>query len=51
MPPADTSVRRGRKIKLILSLGGRVLEVPELVGLPMKEAIRKLAALPAETLR
>lgn len=31
-PPADSSVRRGRKVKLILSLGGRVLEVPDLVG-------------------
>jgi serine/threonine-protein kinase len=32
MPPPNASVRRGRKIKLILSLGGRVLEVPDLIG-------------------
>jgi len=32
MPPADAAVRRGRKVKLILSLGGRVLEVPDLKG-------------------
>jgi len=32
MPPAEAAVRRGRKVKLILSLGGRVLEVPDLSG-------------------
>jgi serine/threonine-protein kinase len=32
MPPSGASVRRGRKIKLILSLGGKVLEVPDLIG-------------------
>jgi len=32
VPPAGASVRRGRKIKLVLSLGGRVLRVPDLVG-------------------
>lgn len=32
MPRAGDSVRRGRKVKLILSLGGKVLNVPELVG-------------------
>jgi serine/threonine-protein kinase len=32
MPPAEAAVRRGRKVKLILSLGGRVLEVPDLAG-------------------
>ena len=31
-PRAGDSVRRGRRIKLILSLGGRVLRVPDLVG-------------------
>jgi len=31
-PPAGVSVRRGRKIKLVMSLGGKVLEVPALVG-------------------
>jgi len=32
MPAPGANVRRGRKMKLILSLGGRVLEVPDLVG-------------------
>jgi serine/threonine-protein kinase len=32
MPPAGSAVRRGRKVKLILSLGGKVLSVPDLVG-------------------
>ena len=32
MPPPEASVRRGRKVKLILSLGGKVLKVPDLVG-------------------
>jgi beta-lactam-binding protein with PASTA domain len=31
-PPDGTSVRRGRKVKLVLSLGGKVLQVPALVG-------------------
>lgn len=32
MPHPGSSVRRGRKVKLVLSLGGKVLEVPDLVG-------------------
>jgi serine/threonine-protein kinase len=32
MPPPGASVRRGRKVKLVLSLGGKLLPVPELVG-------------------
>jgi len=32
VPPPGATVRRGRKIKVILSLGGRVLVVPDLVG-------------------
>jgi serine/threonine-protein kinase len=32
MPPPGASVRRGRKMKLILSLGGKVLTVPDLTG-------------------
>lgn len=32
MPPEGAQVRRGRKLKLILSLGGRVLKVPNVVG-------------------
>lgn len=31
-PQADSSVRRGRKIKVVVSLGGEVLEVPDLIG-------------------
>jgi len=31
-PVAGASVRRGRRVKLIMSLGGRVLEVPDLIG-------------------
>lgn len=31
-PPAGSAVRRGRKIKLVVSLGGQVLSVPEIVG-------------------
>ncbi len=31
-PPEHASVRRGRKVKLILSLGGKVLQVPDLIG-------------------
>lgn len=31
-PPPGASVRRGRKMKLILSLGGKVLTVPDVVG-------------------
>jgi len=31
-PRAGAAVRRGRKIKLVVSLGGRVLETPSLVG-------------------
>ncbi len=31
-PPAGASVRRGRKIRVVLSLGGEVLRVPDLVG-------------------
>jgi serine/threonine-protein kinase len=32
MPQPGASVRHGRKVKLILSLGGKVLSVPDLVG-------------------
>jgi serine/threonine-protein kinase len=32
MPTPGSNVRRGRKMKLILSLGGKVLSVPDLVG-------------------
>jgi serine/threonine-protein kinase len=31
-PGPGSSVRRGRKVKLVLSLGGKVLQVPDLAG-------------------
>ncbi len=36
-PPAGASVRRGRKVRIVLSLGGQVLEVPDLVGQPERK--------------
>lgn len=38
-PPPGATVRRGRKITLILSLGGKVLQVPDLTG----QAVRAVA--------
>jgi len=35
-PRAGFEVRRGRRLKVVLSLGGRVLEVPDLVGQPSR---------------
>ncbi|MCP3978926.1 MAG: PASTA domain-containing protein [bacterium] len=32
VPPPQASVRRGRKIKLVMSLGGRIIPVPDMVG-------------------
>lgn len=32
VPRSGAAVRRGRKVKLVMSLGGQVLEVPDLVG-------------------
>ncbi len=31
-PPAGSLVRRGRKVNLVMSLGGKVLKVPDLIG-------------------
>lgn len=36
-PPAGTRVKSGRKVRLVLSLGGRVLEVPAVVGQAARE--------------
>jgi serine/threonine-protein kinase len=35
-PPPEISVRRGRKLRLVMSLGGKVLEVPDLIGHPAR---------------
>jgi serine/threonine-protein kinase len=35
-PRPGSSVRRGRRVKLVLSLGGKILTVPELVGHPSR---------------
>jgi eukaryotic-like serine/threonine-protein kinase len=37
MPAAGAAVRRGRKVRLVLSLGDQVLKVPELIGHPARE--------------
>jgi serine/threonine-protein kinase len=37
-PPAGASVRRGRRVRVVLSLGGKVLVVPELVGRKARQA-------------
>jgi serine/threonine-protein kinase len=42
MPPAGAAVRRGRKVKLVLSLGGKVLRVPDFVGRPARTAAIEL---------
>ncbi len=42
-PQAGTSVRSGRKIKLVLSLGGEVLTVPDLVGQGARAAEHEIA--------
>jgi serine/threonine-protein kinase len=41
-PPAGASVRRGRKIRVVLSLGGEVLKVPDLVGKADRQAVVEL---------
>ena len=35
-PRPGSSVRRGRRVKLVLSLGGKILTVPDLVGHPSR---------------
>jgi len=42
MPPEGARVRRGRKLKLIVSLGGRVLKVPNIVGQASRAVTIKL---------
>jgi serine/threonine-protein kinase len=41
-PPPGATVRRGRKINLILSLGGKVLRVPDLTGQAVRAAAVEL---------
>jgi len=42
MPPPGAEVRRGRKVKLILSLGGKVLQVPDIAGHASRAAVIEL---------
>ena len=54
MPPPGASVRRGRKIKLIVSLGGKVLEVPDLIGQAARAVeieLRREGFIPGEEAR
>ena len=37
-PPAGIQVRRGRTIRVVVSLGGETLTVPDLVGQPARQA-------------
>jgi serine/threonine-protein kinase len=36
-PSEGASVRRGRKIRLVVSLGGKVIPIPEIVGHPARQ--------------
>lgn len=50
-PPPGSSVRRGRKIRLTVSLGGKVISVPDLVGKPDRTEsieIRQEGLVPGE---
>jgi serine/threonine-protein kinase len=54
VPAPGASVRRGRKVRLIVSLGGRVLRVPELVGHPAREVeieLRREGFIPGDEAR
>jgi serine/threonine-protein kinase len=42
-PAPGSSVRRGRKVKLVVSQGGRVLEVPDVTGRPARTVKIELA--------
>lgn len=53
-PLPGSSVRRGRKVKLVLSRGGRVLTVPDLVGRPIRTVdidLRQEGFVPGELAR
>jgi serine/threonine-protein kinase len=50
-PPGGSEVRRGRRVKVVLSLGGKVLEVPDLVGRQSRTvdiALRQEGFLPGD---
>ena len=54
VPLAGSSVRRGRKVKLVLSRGGEVLTVPSLVGRPVRAVdidLRREGFVPGELAR
>jgi beta-lactam-binding protein with PASTA domain len=54
MPHPGASVRRGRKVKLVLSLGGKVLTVPNVVGHAAREVaieLRQEGFVPGEEAR
>lgn len=54
MPPPGANVRRGRKLKVILSLGGKVLTVPDLEGHAARAVVielRQEGFLPGEEAR
>jgi len=53
-PRAGFEVRRGRRLKVVLSLGGKVLEVPDLVGQPSRTveiALRREGFLPGDEVK
>lgn len=43
VPPSGAAVREGRKVKIVLSLGGEVLTVPDLVGRPARAVTIELS--------
>ncbi len=54
VPLAGSSVRRGRKVKLVLSRGGEMLTVPSLVGRPIRAVdidLRREGFVPGELAR
>jgi len=53
-PLAGFEVRRGRRLKVVLSLGGKVLEVPDLVGQPSRTVeitLRREGFLPGDEVK
>jgi serine/threonine-protein kinase len=53
-PSPGFEVRRGRRLKVVLSLGGKVLEVPDLVGQPSRTVeitLRREGFLPGDEVK